>query len=697
MTHRTRQRARTLAAALAALAISAASCASTDDVPPPQTIAAPHATAEAAVTTTTTAAAKGVVLPDVRGLDVPQARRQLRDAGVTGFIDSGRSSEATVTEQHPTPGTNVEAHADVILDIEADPVPEAADETADGDEMPEDGTEMSEDGTDDEEPQTLPAPTADGADPALAAAATPGWLEANGAVVVDSTGLVWVPWAPFGDDADAQLVAERDRWDKTMPSLLDWAAANIADGAPIAREKADKPGSWHPVVDRSRLKIHYVEWGTEVTEEIQVCPERLGASTPQTRQRRLEMLAPGGAMIHAVAATLNPMASLLSFSPGEPMSIAGLRTLADQGFVPGDWSAEALDVVVRRAAVAAIIEETVPRAAMSMTPDSLWEACMDAATTASRSNRRSGSWGITLQTLWSRGLRIEHETPPPEQVWVEMVQSGSRAGVIVCRPAETVHLLDASTGRRVGVLEERSEAARALWLAWTGDRFRARRFESLEGRCEPGTSAWAAAVAQLGEWADESAATVDLARWWGLGIRQPWMRVGQWVNVPQAVAWEAHRSVGLDLRLWCAIGPPIRDPFDAGEIRDIVAPHCTDSQRTRMLDQVAAAPPYTPAMSAFDLPAGTPWANRDEFPLRTTADILGCDPTESEIAADQRTRPIEPTLKRPWTPGLLAGSPSNGWPQPAAPCPGVEWPSFDDTRFWWPADTATGHGERRGN
>lgn len=697
MTQRTRQRARTLATVLAAVAVAAMSCASTDEAPPLHTVAAPAVTAaatdvattEAAVTTETAVEVASVVLPDVRGLEVPQARRKLRDAGVTGFIDSGPSADATVTEQHPAPGTTVEPRADVTLDVQPDLVPES---TVTDD--PED--ERTEEEPDEHQPTTVAPPAPDDPDPILAGIATSGWLEANGAVEVGAAGLVWVPWAPFGADADRELIAQRDRWDKTMPPLLDWVSNAIANGDPIAREKADKPGSWHPVVDRDQLEIHYVERGSEVQEEIQVCPNRLGANTPQTQKRMQEMLAPGGGMIHAVTDIGNAMAWLLAFSPGEPMSIAGLRFLADQGFVPDNWSVEALDVLVRRVAVAAVIEEVVPRAAMSTAPTSLWEACMDAASTAADSQRRTGSWGITLQSLWSRGLRLEHEAPPTERAWIEMIQAGERAGAIVCRPAETVHLVDASTGKRVGALEERGEAARALQLSWSGDRFRAARWESFEGHCEPGSDAWNAAVARLGTWADEGAATVDLSRWWALGIRQTWMRVGQWVNVPQEVAWEAHRSAGLDLRMWCEIGPPIRDPFDPDEIRDNVRPHCTAEQRTRMLDQVASAPAYTSAMSGFDMPLGTPWARRNEHPLRSKADILGCDPSESEIASDQRTRAIEPTLKRPWTPGLLAGSPASGWPRPAVPCPGVAWPEFGDERFWWPESTATGHGARTG-
>lgn len=536
--------------------------------------------------------------------------------------------------------------------------------------------------------ETAEEAASDAAIPDLTAIATPGWMEANGAVAVDDTGLVWVPWPAFDAAADSQLVAERELWDATMPPYLDWVARAIAAGEPIAREKAGKAGSWHPVVDKTDLDVHYTERGANVSEEITVCPRRLGENNQQSRQRMNEMLAPGGLRIHAVATVGNPISWLLSFSPGEPMSVAGQRFLADQGFVPGDWSAEALEVTVRRAALAAVIEELVPRAAMSAAPESLWEACMDVASTAAHSNRRSGSWGITLQALWNRGLRLEYEARPIERAWVEAVESGSRAGVIVCRSAETVHLVDFSTGRRVGVLERRAEAARALHLTWTGDRYRAYRWESIDGRCEPGSAAWSGAVAQLGEWADEAAARVDLARRWALGMRQTWMRVGQWVDVPQEVAWEAHRSAGLDLRMWCAIGPPIRDPFTADELRDLLRLHCTPEQRARMLDQVAASPAYTPVMTGFVIGAGQSWADRADNRLRTTEQILGCAPTEAEIAEDQRTRPIEPTMKRPWPPGLLPGGPKIGWPILTVPCPGIEWPPFDDERYWWPAERA---------
>ncbi len=704
MTHHDRHRWRAVAAAATALVLGAASCASAQPEPdgaatqPTPTAAATAAVSTTSTTATTETGAVEVEMPDVIGLPQGFARLTVRDAGITGPISELRGDEPVpgadpgeIIAQDPEPGELVDPNTDVTLhtapepDDTAEVVKPDVDDTPDGDTV-----------EDDVEPQA----TVDSGDPdpVLAAIATPGWMEANGAVAVDDTGLMWVPWAPFDDDAHERLVAERERWDSTMPPYTPAVRRAIANEQPIAREKADKPGSWHPVIDREQVDIHLREHTTGVSEEIQVCPNRLGENSALSSRLSTELVAPGGLQIHAVADVINPMGALLAFSPGEPMSIAGLRYLADQGFVPGDWSAAALEVLVRRAAIAAMIEELIPKAAMSTAPDSLWEACMDAASTASRSNRRSGSWGITLQTLWSRGLRLQFEARPPDQVWIETVEAGARVGAIMCRPAETVHLVDASTGVRVGVFEQRTEAARALELSWGGDRFRAHKFASLEGPCEPGSDAWNAAIAQLGEWADEGAATVDLSRWWSLGVRQAWLRVGQWVTVPQEIAWEAHRSAGLDGRLWCSVGPPIRDPFDAEEIRENVRPHCTEEQRSRMLDEVASAPAYTRQMSGFDMPLGTPWADRNKFPLRSKADMLGCDPTPEEIASDLRVRPIEPTLKRPWPPGLLPGSSANGWPLPATACPGVEWPSFDDARFWWPADRAPvgDAGQRKG-
>ena len=697
MTPRTARPVQAFGAAVAAIAVAAASCASTAD--PAQSQAPTTAPVVAAATTTTTTPAP-IEMPDLVGWPSSYATLLLAEAGLTGPIseidpDTGEDLAGTVTAQDPTAGTLI-ADADTPVVLHTRPtIDRSSDDEA---EQSDTDTDTATDGDGDVEDGTTPDPSSDDVDPILAAAATEGWMDANGAVQAGAAGLMWVPWRDFDADADPQLIAQRHRWDATMPPLPGSVKKRIERGDPIARPKADKAGAWHHVVDKTDLAVHYFEHGSNVSEEIQVCPNRLGKATAATRRRETEMLSPGGLRIHSVGWGHSRLSFLLAWSPGEPMSTAGTRFLADAGFVPGDWSAEALEVLVRQAAIGAVVEELVPRAAMSIAPESLWEACMDAASTSLTSTRRAGTWGITLQSLWSIGLRLEHEAPPPERAWIEMLDAEARAMAIVCRPAETLHLLDASTGQRVGVLRQQPETIVAMSLTWTGDRFRLAHWHLEPGRCEPGSEAWTVAVAQLGAWADEDAAEVDIAARWAEGVRQPWLRVGRWVEVPQAIAWEAHRDAGLLARLWCAAGPPALHPLEAGQLRPEIESHCTAAQKRAMLAQAAAAPALTSAMSVFGFPADTAWAGRGGFARRTTAEILGCDPTVDEIAADQSARPIEPTLKRPWPPGLLPGSPGDGWPSPAVPCPGVVWPAFGDERFWWPESVAPfgGHGQRGG-
>ena len=691
-----RNTTRRIAAAAACIAIGAASCASSAEPEPPTpaaTVPPATATTAAAVETRTEKAAPAktaqVEIPDVTGQRAGDARRELRIAGITGDIDSGDDNDATVTDQQPPAGRTVPADTSVTLHTTPAQPPT---DTADSDNTTSAADEDSGGAADTAQPATV------GPDPVLAAVATPGWMEANGAVPVDDTGLMWVPWAPFGDDADPQLIAERDRWDKTMPPLLDWAETKLRRGEPIAREKQDKPGHWQDVVDTTGLDVHLHEHATGVTKEITVCPSRLGEATAETKRRRVEMLSPGGLAIHSLGWSHNRLSFLLAWSPGEPMSTAGARFLADWGLVPGDWSEAAIEVLVREAAIGAIIEELVSRAAMSAAPDSLWEACMDAASTALTSTRRAGTWGITLQQLWSSGLRLEHEAPPPERVWIEMLDAEARAMTVMCRPAETIHLVDASTTQSVGTFEHRAESVVAMSLSWTGDRWRLAHWHEETGRCEQGSDAWSAAIAQIGLWAEADSTDVDMTKRWAEGVRQPWLRIARWVHVPQAVAWEAHRETGLLARLWCEIGPPALHPLDSDKLRPEIEPFCTAEQKARMLAQAADAPAVTPAMSAYVIGDGEAWADRTDNDRRSVEDVLGCDPSEAEVAADLASRPIEPTLKRPWPPGVLPGSPTGGWPLPAVPCPGVAWPAFGDERFWWPESMAPvgAAGERRG-
>ena len=535
-------------------------------------------------------------------------------------------------------------------------------------------------------------------------------------------GRIWVPWPPYRDPggsglqqvsgsrsalhADTQsghrfVVAQRTRWE-TMPPYSQAAQAAFADGARVARRRAGTESAWELVVDAAGLshETRLTADRSAAYDHVSLCPphptaEALGLDIGDTGAQRdrasaaieafmVGMRSPGGRPMHSWGTTVNDIAKLLVYSPGEPMERAlGGHSLTDIGYFPGDWSLQAKQWLTRRAAQGAVTDSLVGHAAVSAGPETLWEACSDLATitpgvyTESHRTRQ-------LESLWARGLRLEFATPPVERAWIGDISAAGHGLAVVCHDPGQSFLIDASTGERLDAGAEHLAQVEAMWLTWSRLSYRVLRNALFEGACD--SEAFGRAVQWLQEAKDTHAATIDWTepRAWGSGVRNQWIAVREWVEVPQSEAWQAHRDHEWHLAFWCQTGIPVGALVDGELRRPELAPHCTSEQWSALAEAAAAAPEATAELSATNWETGASWHERMYLsPFKSLEQVLGC-PADPDLIGEALARPMERRAKRPWPPGSLPLTEAGrAYPRPMPPCPQAGWPPQTD-RYWWP-------------
>ena len=537
---------------------------------------------------------------------------------------------------------------------------------------------------------------------------------------------IWVPWPPYPDpesDLDRHrqpavtgshsellgdverghhyVIAQRARWDE-MPPYLPEARSALAEGARVARRRGGTETAWELVIDTAGLDYETrIEADRSVAyDHVSLCPPHptpasLGVdpgSTDADRDRAgaaiesfiAGMRSPGGRPMHSWGTTVNDIAKLLVYSPGEPMELAlGGHSLADVGYFPGDWSSGALRWLTRRAAQGAVTDSLVGHAVVSAGPATLWEACSDLATiipgvyTTSHRTRQ-------LESLWARGLRLEFTAPPLERVWVADLSAGGHALAIVCHSPGRSYLVDASTGERLDAGVGHPAQVEAMWLTWSRLSYRVLRNALFDGDC--GGDAFGSAVQWLAQAKDDHAAPVGRAdpRAWASGSRSQWIAVRDWVDVDQAEAWRAHRDHRWHLEFWCATGIPI-GPMVGGEMqRPSLQERCTPSQWAVLTQAAANAPVVDSELSATQWEPDVSWHERMYLsPFKSLEKIFGCSPAEDSIA-QATTEPPDRPVKKPWPPGSLPLTPADhAYPRPMPPCAEAAWPPPTED-YWWP-------------
>ncbi|WP_419944422.1 hypothetical protein [Candidatus Poriferisodalis sp.] len=535
-------------------------------------------------------------------------------------------------------------------------------------------------------------------------------------------GRIWVPWPPYPltsadgrpvrtgsqsallEDAAAGLryvVDQRQQWE-AMPPYLPDARNAFERGVRVARRRGGTESAWELVIDSAELayETHLADDRSAAYDHAALCPphptpQALGIDISVSDQSRdrvaavveafiVGMRSPGGRPMHSWGTTTNDAAKLLVYSPGEPMELAlGGHSLTDLGFFPGDWSMQAKQWLTRRAAQGAVTDSLVGHAAVSGGPDTLWEACSDLATitpgvyTASHRTRQ-------LESLWARGLRLEFTTPPVERAWVADLSAAGHALAVVCHEPGRSYLIDAATGERLDSGSDHPAQVEAMWLAWSRLSYRVLRNALFDGGCDSG--AFDSAVQWLEGEQDAHAATIDWSapRAWASGVRNQWVAVRSWVEVPQTEAWRAHRAHRWHLEFWCESGIPVGVLVDGELQRPELAPHCTAEQWSALQDAAAAAPEITWELSATRWEPGASWHERMYLsPFKSLEQVFGCPP-EEEAIAEALARPIERRAKKPWPPGSLPLTPDDhAYPRPMPPCPQAGWPPQTD-RYWWP-------------
>ena len=546
--------------------------------------------------------------------------------------------------------------------------------------------------------------------------------ELTSAASIDG-GRIWVPWPPYPDAAqtDAQqvsgsqselhadvqaghrfVVEQRARWDM-MPPYLPSLQDAFAEGTRVARRRAGTESAWELVVDPAGLsyETRLAADRSAAYDHMSLCPPHptaqvLGLDIGNTAGQRdragaaieafmVGMRSPGGRPMHSWGTTVNDIAKLLVYSPGEPMELGlGGHSLTDVGYFPGDWSTQAKQWLTRRAAQGAVTDSLVGHAAVSAGPETLWEACSDLATitpgvyTESHRTRQ-------LESLWARGLRLEFATPPVERAWIGDISAAGHALAVVCHESGQSFLTDASTGERLDAGAEHPAQVEAMWLTWSRLSYRVLRNALFEGACD--SEALGRAVQWLQEAKDAHAATIDWSEpgMWGSGVRNQWVAVREWVEVPQSEAWQAHRDHRWHLAFWCQTGIPVGALVDGELRRPELEPHCTPAQWSALAEAAADAPEVTAELSATNWEAGASWHERMYLsPFKSLSEILGCAP-EPDLIAEALKRPIERRAKKPWPPGSLPLTEAGrAYPRPMLPCPQAGWPPQND-RYWWPA------------
>ena len=554
-------------------------------------------------------------------------------------------------------------------------------------------------------------------------------LELPTAVQIGS-GRIWVPWPPYpeldparqepgqpavagsrsellGDVGQGQsyVVAQRAQW-AAMPPYLPEARAALADSTRLAHRRGGTPRAWELVVDPAGLgyETRLSADRSGVYDHVALCPphptaEALGVDPGRTGAERdraaavieafiTGMRSPGGRPMHSWGTTVNDIAKLLVYSPGEPMELAlGGHSLADAGFFPGDWSTQAKRWLTLRAAQGAVTDSLVGHAVVGIGPETLWEACSDLATiipgiyTESHRTRQ-------LESLWARGLRLSFTAPPVERAWVADLSAAGHALAVICHPSGQSFLVDASTGERLDAGTDHLAQVEAMWLTWSRLSYRVLRNALFEGDCD--SDAFAQAAQWLQNEKDTEAAAIDWSepRAWGSGVRNQWIAVREWVDVPQQEAWRAHRDHDWHLEFWCATGIPVGVLVDRELVRPSLQDRCTPAQWDALSQAAASAPVVGWELSATQWAPGVSWHERMYLsPFKSLEQILGCTPHTDMIAETLRRQtglPAERRPKKPWPPeSLPRTADGHAYPRPMPPCLGASWPPSSD-RYWWP-------------
>ena len=536
-------------------------------------------------------------------------------------------------------------------------------------------------------------------------------------------GRLWVPWPSYPsaaqhgapsirgsqsallDDMERgyrHIVAQRSQWDSEMPPYTAEARAAFADGKRVARRRAGTETAWELIVDPGDLdyETRIADDQTAAYDHVSLCPPHptapaLGVDFGDSAVERdraatvieafiVGMRSPGGRPVHSWGTTANDVSQMLVYSPGEPMELAtGGHGLTDRGYFPGDWSSNAKQWLMRRAAQGAVTDSLVGHAIVSTGPQSIWEACSDLAAiipgvyTASHRTRQ-------LESLWARGLRLQFTSPPVERAWVADISAAGHALAVVCHQAGRSHLVDASTGERLDAGEDQPAQVEAMWLTWSRLSYRVLDNALFEGDCD--SDAFHSAVEWIRDAKQQHEASVDWTQphAWGSGVRNEWVAVREWVEMPQAEVWRAHRDHSWHLEFWCRIGIPVGELVD-GELRrpDLEA-HCLPTQWAALSAAAAGAPAVTSELSATHWQPDATWHERMYLsPFKSLDEILGCEP-DAALIAEALERPTERRVKRPWPPGSLDTSESEwAYPRPMPPCPEAGWPPQRDS-FWWP-------------
>ena len=536
-------------------------------------------------------------------------------------------------------------------------------------------------------------------------------------------GRVWVPWPDYPNSAISgglpiegpkselladmergfrHVVDQRNRWETEMPPYTPEAGVAFADSERVARRRAGTTDAWELVIDPSGLD-HETRVSADQSaayDHVTLCPahptaQSLGidlGDTPEDRDRAgavieafiLGMRSPGGRPMHSWGTTSNDVAKLLVYSPGEPMEIAaGGHSLADRGFFPGDWSAQARQWLTRRAAQGAVTDSLVGHAVVSTGPQSLWEACSDLATIipgiATASHRTE-----QLESLWARGLRLEFTLPPAERAWVADLSAAGHALAILCHSAGRSYLVDASTGQRLDAGVTAPARVEAMWLTWSRLSYRVLRNALFDGDCDG--EAFGHALKWLSDAKHAHAAAVDWSEphAWGSGVRNEWIAVREWFDVPQSEAWTAHRDHSWHLEFWCRIGIPVGRLVNGELHRPDLQPRCASHEWAALSQAAAQAPVVTSELSATRWLRGASWYQRMYLsPFRSLEEILGCSP-DDDVIDEALQRPVERRVKKPWPPGALeASGDAQIYPRPMPPCPVAGWPPQTD-QYWWP-------------
>ena len=533
-------------------------------------------------------------------------------------------------------------------------------------------------------------------------------------------GRIWVPWPHYPEAhkppevegsqsallADLErgyrhVVEQRTRW-ASMPPYIEAVQAAFAAGSRVARRRAGTESAWELVVDPADLD-HETRLSADRSaayDHVSLCPPHptpnvLGVDVGDTAAERdragaaieafiIGMRAPRERPIHSWGTTVNDVAKLLTYSPGEPMELGlGGHSLTDLGYFPGDWSLQAKQWLTRRAAQGAVTDSLVGHAAVSTGPETLWEACSDLATitpgvyTESHRTRQ-------LESLWARGLRLEFTTPPVERAWVADLSAAGHALAIVCHAPGQSFLVDASTGERLDTGTEHRAQVEAMWLTWSRLSYRVLRNALFEGDCDG--DAFGRALKWLAEAQGDHTAAIDWSEphAWGSGVRNQWVAVREWLVVLQAEAWHAHRDHAWHLEFWCRTGIPIGALVDGELQRPELEDYCTPSEWAALSEAAANAPAVTSEISATNWVPGVSWYERMYLsPFKSLDEILGCPP-DPDVIAEALERPVEPRPKKPWPPGSLPFTDAErAYPRPMPPCPQAGWPPQTD-RYWWP-------------